>query len=152
MIRGISQLVIDDKGRVKIPSRYRDIFLRAPEPVYRVVITVDRDGCLLLYPVSEWERVEKNIMELPNLNKQVRRIQRLLFGHACELELDGQGRVVIPPPLREFAGLEKQAVLCGQGNKFELWSEEVWLAQRAAWLKEEEGTNEINKILESIKL
>jgi len=78
-------------------------------------------------------------VRLPSLNPAARRLQRLLIGHATECELDGHGRILVPPPLREFAGLDRRVVLIGQGNKFELWDEATWTERREAWLQEAEG-------------
>lgn len=135
MFRGVANLSLDTKGRLAMPARYRE---RLEESCGgRLVVTVDRDGCLLIYPLPEWERIEQALMARPNMDKQVRRLQRLLLGHATECEPDGQGRILLPAPLREFARLNKHAVLVGQGNKFELWDEETWNAQRDAWVQEE---------------
>lgn len=135
LFRGVTNLNLDAKGRLAMPARYRE---RLSDTCGgRLVVTVDRDGCLLIYPLPEWERIEHALMARPNMDKQVRRLQRLLLGHATECEPDGQGRILLPSPLREFAGLDKRAVLVGQGNKFELWDEDTWTAQRDAWLQEE---------------
>merc|ERR1712000_83427 len=89
----------------------------------RLVVTIDtEERCLLIYPANEWEVIEAKIEALPSFNKAARRIQRLLIGHATDLELDGSGRILLPQPLREYAYLEKEAVLMGQGKKLELWS------------------------------
>jgi MraZ protein len=133
-----------------IPSRYRDRLLATCAG--RLIITVDWDGCLLVYPLPEWELIERALMARPNMDKQVRRLQRLLMGHATECEFDGQGRILLPPPLREFAGLDKRVVLVGQGNKFELWDEDKWIEQREVWLKEEEEMAGPSAALESISL
>ena len=99
-----------------------------------MVLTVDRDHCLLLYPLPDWEEIERKLVKLPSFNAQARRLQRLLIGHATECELDGSGRILLAPPLREFAGIEKSVVMIGQGNKFELWDETSWNARRSEWL------------------
>jgi len=117
-----------------MPSKYRDRLQNHCNG--QLVVTVDRDHCLLLYPLPEWEEIERKLVRLPSLNKQARRLQRLLIGHATEVELDGHGRILLPPPLREFADLEKRIVLIGQGNKFELWNEELWGNRRDEWLSE----------------
>lgn len=150
MFRGVNNLNLDAKGRMAMPARYRERLMDSGEGC--LIVTVDRDGCLLLYPLPEWERIETALMARPNMDKQVRRLQRLLLGHATECELDGQGRILLPTPLREYAGLEKKAVLVGQGNKFELWDEQTWITQRDAWLKEEEDTAELSSALESLSL
>ena len=135
MLRGASQINLDAKGRLSIPSRYRAQLQETCQG--QVIITVDKDYCLLIYPLHEWEEVERKLNRLPNLNKQARRLQRLMIGYASEVEMDGNGRVLLPKELRAFAGLEKQVVLLGQGNKFELWDETRWNDNRDAWLAEE---------------
>lgn len=134
-----------------MPSRYRAGVQEACDG--QLVVTVDRDHCLLLYPLPEWEVIERKLVKLPSLNKQARRLQRLLIGHATEVEMDSHGRILLPPPLREFAALDKRIVLIGQGNKFELWNEPEWNDRRDAWLEEggdEEGGLPIE--LESLSL
>ncbi len=135
MLRGASQINLDAKGRLSIPSRYRAQLQETCQG--QVIITVDKDYCLLIYPLHEWEDVERKLNRLPNLNKQARRLQRLMIGYASEVEMDGNGRLLLPKELRAFAGLEKQVVLLGQGNKFELWDETRWNENRDAWLAEE---------------
>ena len=88
--------------------------------------TVDRDYCLLIYALPDWEEIERKLVRLPALHKQARRLQRLMVGYATELDMDAHGRILLSRELREFAGLERQAILIGQGNKFELWDEERW--------------------------
>jgi len=93
----------------------------------RLVVTIDHsDHCLQLYPLPEWEGVEKKLSELPSLNPQVRRLKRMLLGYATECEMDNNGRILLPAKLREFAGMHKSMVMIGQGNKFELWDEQTW--------------------------
>ena len=102
------------------------------------VVTIDtEERCLLLYPQATWETIEAQLAALPSFNAQARRIQRLLIGHATEVELDAQGRMLLPPLLREYAGLDKRAVLVGQGKKIEIWAETHWQESRSVWLKEE---------------
>lgn len=132
MFRGVSSLSVDSKGRLAIPTKYRDALMKHCNG--QMVLTVDRDHCLLLYPLPDWEEIERKLVKLPSFNAQARRLQRLLIGHATECEMDAAGRILLPPPLREFAGLEKAVVLIGQGNKFELWDEATWTARRSEWL------------------
>ena len=150
MFRGVTNLNLDAKGRMAMPSRYRDRLVDTCEG--RLVITVDRDGCLLVYPQPEWERIEQALMSRPNMDRQVRRLQRLLVGHATECELDGQGRILLPTPLREYASLDKRAVLVGQGNKFELWDEDTWTKRREDWFREEDEAGDPSTALESLSL
>lgn len=132
MLRGVNTLTLDAKGRLAIPTKYREALMRHCNG--HMVLTVDRDHCLLLYPLPDWEEIERKLVKLPSFNVQARRLQRLLIGHATECELDASGRILLPPPLREFAGLDKGVVMIGQGNKFELWDEGTWTTQRAEWL------------------
>ena len=113
--RGINNISVDAKGRMAMPARYRERLLESCGG--RLVVTVDRDHCLLVYPLPEWEIIEEKLIALPSLNKQARLLQRLIIGYATELEMDGQGRILLPAMLREYAGLNKKAVLIGQGKK-----------------------------------
>ena len=130
--RGINNISVDAKGRMAMPARYRERLLEVCGG--RLVVTVDRDHCLLVYPLPEWELIEAKLNELPSLNKQARLLQRLLIGYATELELDGQGRILLPARLREFASLQKKAVLIGQGKKLEIWDEDTWNDNQEAWV------------------
>jgi MraZ protein len=108
-----------------------------------VVLTIDtEERCLLLYPLLGWEEIERKLAGLPSFNPAARRIQRLLIGHATDIEMDGHGRILLPPLLREYAGLQKNAVLVGQGRKFELWDEAHWNESRGRWLEEESSFSE----------
>lgn len=136
MFRGINALNIDGKGRIAMPTRYRDALLSQNEG--SLVITIDtEETCLLMYPVQQWQVIENNLQKLPSFNAQARRIQRLLIGHATDIEMDSQGRVLLPPLLREYANLDKHIVLIGQGNKFEVWDDAIWETKRSQWLADE---------------
>jgi len=136
MFRGPSKVTLDAKGRLAIPTRHRDrILARAAG---QLVATIDRDHCLLLYPLPDWEEFERKLLRLPALGKVERRLQRLMLGYATELEMDGNGRILLPSALRQFAGLERQVMLIGQGNRFEVWDEARWLECADAWLNPED--------------
>ncbi|MFZ5594674.1 MAG: division/cell wall cluster transcriptional repressor MraZ [Pseudomonadota bacterium] len=150
MFRGVTALNLDAKGRMAMPAKYRDRLQDLCGG--QLVITVDLDRCLLVYPLPEWEEIERKLIKLPSLNKQARELQRLLMGHATDCELDSAGRILLPPPLREFASLDKQVVLIGQGNKFELWDEQTWYARRDAWLSEKGNKEGLSAELESLSL
>lgn len=138
MFRGANRITLDAKGRLAVPTRYRG---RIEERCgNQTVVTVDRDHCLLVYPLPEWEEIERRIARLPTLNRQVRRLQRLMLGHATEVELDGQGRILLSKELRDFAAIDRQVMFIGQGNKFEIWDEQRWNELRDAWLTEESAT------------
>ncbi len=151
MFRGAAKITLDDKGRLVLPARYRERVLERSKGA--VVVTVDRDGeCLLIFPLTDWEQVERKLMELPNLQPQARRLQRLMVGYATELNLDGHGRMLLPPELREFARLERHALLIGQGTRCELWDEARWNERRDLWLKSEASVNELPPELGSLSL
>lgn len=151
MFRGISYLTVDSKGRLAFPAKYRDDVNQSAQG--QLIITVDHtDKCLLLYPLPQWLAVENALMSLPNVNKRVRNIQRLILGHAAEVELDSQGRLLLPVPLREYAGLDKRVVLVGQSNKFELWDADAWEAACAEWLKQAQDDAETHDILNQVSL
>ncbi|MEM7401780.1 MAG: division/cell wall cluster transcriptional repressor MraZ [Pseudomonadota bacterium] len=150
MFQGINDLNLDAKGRMSLPARYRDSIQASCEG--SLVITVDVDRCLLVYPAPEWQVIQQKLMALPSINKQVRRLQRLLLGHATECEVDANHRILLPPPLRNFANLTKHAVLIGQGNKFELWDQETWEKMRERWIKEENKLSDISEALESLSI
>jgi MraZ protein len=130
-----------------IPTRYRERL--ASRCNGEIVVTVDKDHCLLVYPLPDWEELERKLVRLPSMNRIARNIVRIMVGYATEVDMDASGRVLLSSELREFAGLDKQAMLIGQGNKFELWDEESWNQKRDAWLNEEDD-GEMPADLESI--
>jgi MraZ protein len=132
MFQGSTQLSVDGKGRLAIPAQYRDLLLA--HCAGSLVLTVDADGCLLIYPEPEWQPIRDKLNKLSSFNPRSRALQRLLVGNAAKVVMDGAGRVLIPPTLRAYAGLEKLTMLIGQGNKFELWDEAKWQAQQQAGL------------------
>ncbi len=135
MFRGISNLNLDAKGRIAIPTKYRDEI--KSDHAGEMILTVDHaDRCLVLYPMTKWLDTEKSILELPNLSQTVRKMKRLILGHASEVAMDGQGRIMISGPLRDYAEMDKKLVLIGQGDKFEIWREEAWSSGRDDWVKE----------------
>lgn len=149
MFRGVNGVNIDEKGRIVVPTRYRDR-LQLDNNRAALVLTIDtEERCLLMYPITAWEEIENKLASLPSFNPAARRIQRLLIGHATETEIDGQGRILLPPLLREYAGLSKAAMLVGQGKKMELWDEGHWQERRSEWLDEE--SNSIANLPEEVK-
>ena len=149
MFRGVTKVTLDAKGRLAIPTRYREKLTSRCDG--QIVVTVDRDYCLLIYPYPDWEEIERKLIRLPSLNKQARRLQRLMVGYATELELDGNGRILISKELREFAGIERQAILIGQGKKFELWDDQAWSEKRDSWLNMDDE-NDLSGELDTISL
>ncbi|KTD25976.1 MULTISPECIES: division/cell wall cluster transcriptional repressor MraZ [Legionella] len=136
MFRGINAITIDGKGRLAVPTRYRDA-LTAQDKASLVVTIDTEETCLLLYPAEEWQIIEDKLQSLPSFNAAARRIQRLLIGHATDVELDNSGRILLPQLLRDYAHLDKKVVMIGQGNKFEVWDECLWQTRREHWLAEE---------------
>lgn len=136
MFRGINAITIDGKGRFAIPTRYRDALVEQEKA--SLVVTIDtEETCLLLYPAVQWQIIEEKLQSLPSFNAAARRIQRLLIGHATDVDLDSHGRLLLPPLLRDYARLDKRALLIGQGNKFEVWDENLWQGGRENWLAKE---------------
>lgn len=135
-----------------LPVRYRDLLHASSAG--QVVVTIDtEDRCLLLYPLESWEEIQAQLEALPNMNPVARRLQRLLIGHATDIELDSAGRVLLPQMLREYAELEKKLVLLGQGRKLEIWAEDVWTARRDQWLAEtDQAPTDPTTELQSISL
>lgn len=133
MFRGINNISLDAKGRLAVPVRYRDYLQEHCNG--QMVVTIDTEECcLLIYPLPEWEDLERKVSGLSSFNPASRRVQRLLIGHATEVELDASGRILIPPPLRQHAQLEKKTVMMGQVHKLELWSEDNWITRRSELL------------------
>ena len=132
MFRGINPLSLDGKGRLAVPAKYRQHLWETAGG--QLILTIDRDRCLLLYPFPVWENVERQLIQLSSTNPRARALKRLLLGHAEECSLDANGRILLSAPLREFAHLEKRVVLVGQGNKFEIWNEQAWHDWRDALL------------------
>ena len=148
--RGVSNLSLDAKGRIVLPARYRDRLLEICQS--QLIITIDTDQpCLLIYPLPEWEQIEEKIEALPSFNPTTRRIQRLLIGHATDVEVDTNGRMLLSTPLREYAKLGKKVVLIGQGKKFELWDELLWAERMQSWLGDS-GSDEMPTALAELTL
>ena len=153
MFRGISSINLDPKGRIAIPTRYRDELQECCERQLIVTVAVDdkcvgEAGCLWLYPLPEWEKLEQTISKLPTLNKMAGKLRRFVIGNATECEMDAQGRLLLPEKLREFANMEKHIVLVGQLNKFEIWNDASWQAKAQEWLagNDTEGLEELGAL------
>ena len=124
MFRGASSLNLDAKGRLAIPAKHRDAL--HSQSAGHLVLTAHPHRCLLLYPQVAWEPIQAKMMSLSSFDKRSSALQRLLVGYAEDIEMDAAGRLLVSPVLREFARLEKQAMLVGQGSHFELWDKEAW--------------------------
>lgn len=129
MFRGVQHINMDAKGRLAIPARQREPLLEQCDG--DIVVTVDtKSPCLLVYPMPSWRRIEQDLQNLPDLNPRVKNFQRLTLGFATDIQLDGSGRMLLPPSLRDHARLVKKIVLVGLGNKLEIWCEDLWVAER----------------------
>lgn len=135
MFRGIAELSLDAKGRIAVPTRYREqLYGRCGG---QLVFTIDTtEPCLSIYPLPEWEELQPRLDRLSSINPKTAMVKRLLLGNATDVEMDGNGRVLIPPKLRKYAGLDKRLVLIGQGKRFELWDEQTWDERSAQWRAE----------------
>lgn len=128
MFRGANAINLDNKGRLTIPSKYRQTLMDDCQG--QLVCTIDTlQNCLLLYPLPEWEEIELKLRKLSSTNPHERRLQRLLLGYAMEGEMDKSGRILLAPTLRQHANLDKPIMLVGQLNKFEIWSADAWQQQ-----------------------
>ena len=150
MLRGVSSINLDAKGRLAIPTRYRAELQESCERQMVVTVAVDGQcvgerGCLWLYPLPEWGKLELTISKLPSLNKTAVRLRRFLIGNASECEMDGQGRLLLPEKLRTFSEMDKKIVLVGQLNKFEIWNDVAWTDKEAEWMSgdDTEGLDEL---------
>lgn len=118
MFNGPSALTLDAKGRMSIPSRHRDALVDPETGRTLVTLTRHPHGCLLLYPFAIWVVKREQIAKLP---ESLRAWRRFLLGNAVDLEMDGSGRILIPPELRKAAGLDKEVMLLGTGDHMEVW-------------------------------
>lgn len=130
MFRGHSQRTQDPKGRLMLPPDFRDeVFAQSPEG--KLMLT-NFDDCVAAYPMPEWLAIEQSFANVNMANRKFRDFHRFFISGAVEVILDKQGRILIPPHLRIYAGLQKDIVLAGVGRKFEIWDQERFEAQRAA--------------------
>ena len=126
MFQGASSLNLDAKGRLSVPTRYRDVLSATAHG--QLTITKHPYGCLMLFPRPEWEKFRERIGELP---MSAQWWKRIFLGNAMDVELDSTGRVLVSPELREGAGIQRETVLLGMGRHFELWDKTTYDAQEA---------------------
>ena len=150
MFRGVNNVNIDAKGRIAIPARYRDHLIHHCGA--EMVVTIDtEERCLLIYPQPDWDDIQRKVEALPSFNVAARRVQRLLIGHATDIQMDNSGRILLTPPLREYAKLDKKGILLGQGKKLELWEESAWVTRRDSWLDDPSSLT-VSEELQSLSL
>ncbi|MDO4326356.1 MAG: division/cell wall cluster transcriptional repressor MraZ [bacterium] len=128
---------IDEKGRLIMPSRFREQLGDS------FVVTRGLDGCLFVYGLQEWEKLEQKLRALPLTNPNARKLTRFFLAGAAMCEMDKQGRILLPAVLRKFAGLKKDVVLAGVGNRIEIWNDAAWAG--------ESGYDDMNEIAESME-
>jgi MraZ protein len=151
MFRGAAKVTLDDKGRMVVPTRYRERLLE--RSAGQLVVTVDRDGeCLLIYPLGDWEQVERSSCSCRACTRSRDGCSGSWSVTRPIFLLDGHGRMLLPPELREFAGLDRHAMLIGQGNRCELWDESRWMERRDFWLKSEASATDLPAELDSLSL
>ncbi len=129
MFRGEYSLSLDAKGRLAIPSRYRERLVELCGG--KLIVTISLlERCLVVYPCPRWQRIEDELKDLPTLDRKAQSVIHLLIGHAADCDMDSTGRVLLSQTLRSFAGLDKHIMMVGQVDKFELWDEPVWNRRR----------------------
>jgi MraZ protein len=126
VFQGASSLSLDGKGRLSVPTRHRDVL--AATAGGQLTITRHPHGCLMIFPRPEWEKFRERVSAVP---MQAQWWKRIFMGNAMDVELDGTGRILISPELRAAAGLEKETMLLGMGNHFELWDKSMYEAKEA---------------------
>ena len=143
MFQGETAITVDDKGRLAVPTAYRDLVAR--ECGNRLVITYNpfEGGSLYLYPEKVWQRVRDDVSKLPSTQKAHRSLQLKRIGAASPVELVGNGRISVPASHRSAVGIEKKAVLLGMGDKFELWSEQAHHAQIRQTISDDDLSDEL---------
>lgn len=124
MFRGRFEHSLDSKGRLSVPSKFREVLRENYDE--KLVIT-NFDGCLWAYPVKEWQDLESRINALPQFKDEVKALQRVFVSAAVECPIDKPGRILIPPTLREYAGIKRDVILVGMTNRIEIWAREKWL-------------------------
>lgn len=146
MFRGSSYHTLDEKGRFIIPSRFRDVIRAKGE---EAIMLSKLDGCLVAYPMDEWSKIEDRLLAVAEKSSKMRRFRRIFIGSAFKCQFDRNGRVLIPPALREYGALDKEISLVGVLDHFEIWSKEKLDQEEMHHeedLKEEDFSNEIAKL------
>ena len=151
MFRGVHSISLDVKGRLAVPTRYRERL--ADLCGGRMVVTLSpEDRCLWLYPLPEWEQVEESLSRLPSFDRHGARLRRLLMSHAVDVSLDGSGRILLPQVLRSRIGIDRQLALLGMNNKFEIWDEAHWNSNIDGLLTEEYDESQLSEAVKSLVL
>lgn len=139
MLIGEYELKIDQKGRIAVPAKFRETFRDG------LVISRGFDKCLAVYAVAEWQKMADGLAAMPMTQVNSRRIARFAFSGAFDFELDRQGRVILPAALRQYAGVSDEAVMIGAYNHLQVWSRELWDAEKVFMV---ENATEISEAVE----
>lgn len=148
MFQGETAITVDDKGRLAVPTAYRELIARACNNHLVIAYNPFESGCLWLFPQPEWERVRDQVNALSTVRQAHRDLQLKLVGAATQVELDSAARVLLPASQRAASGIEKKAVLLGMGNKFELWSEQAHLAK----IRQTIGEGDVSEEMAGLRL
>lgn len=124
MLLGEYELRIDHKGRIAVPAKFREAFRAG------IVLSRGYDKCLIIYTMEEWKKVAEKLASLPSTQINTRRIARFTFSGSFDLELDKQGRVILPPALRQYSDINDEVVIVGAHSHLEVWSKELWAAEK----------------------
>ena len=152
MFRGVNALNLDTKGRLAIPATYRSELVERCNSKMIVTVNNTQEKCLWLYPLDEWEIVEKKVASLSSFDPNHKKLKRFLIGYATDVELDKTGRILISGPLREFASLDREIMLVGQSNKFEIWDAALWNAGCGQWMEEQIDRETMSAEMEQLSI
>jgi MraZ protein len=148
IFRGRFEYTIDPKGRVNIPSRFRE---QLSETDMETVVITNYSGCIYAYPAVEWERIEEKLAaKVSSVNKKKNAFVRFFVGGAVEVVPDKQGRILIPPSLRSYAGLDRDVVILGMPNRFEIWDQQRWDVEISRFEKEGFEDPELSREIDSL--
>ncbi len=153
MLRGTHSINLDAKGRIAVPTRYREELSELCDRQMVITAAVNAKcagvrGCLWLYPLPEWEDVELKINKMPNFNPTAEKLKRFFLGNATDCDIDAQGRLLIPERLRSLAKLDKRLMIAGIGNKFEIWNEPEYGGHEDDWMEggNSDGLDELKDV------
>jgi len=148
IFRGRYEYTIDPKGRVNIPSRFRE---QLSDTGLETVVITNYSGCIYAYPAAEWEKIEEKLaVKVSSVHKKKNAFVRFFMGGAVEVTPDKQGRILIPPSLRSYAGLERDVVIIGMPNRFEIWDRQKWDVEVAQFEKEGFEDPELAREIDSL--
>ena len=133
MFHSVNQIKVDGKGRIALPTRFREELDERCGGSMMVTVNLTGERCLWLYPMDEWDQVAKKVNALSSFKPQHAKLKRYFIGYASNVSLDKTGRLLLPPSLREFAHIDKEACIVGQGQKFEIWNATDWNAGCLDW-------------------